>query len=216
MAHIPVPQFIGLPIAIIADEADPTALEVNAFRTDVTTFIHAPSATLAVGFPAYGYVVALPGNVAANASQANQVGRAAELRTYIQGYFNVYTQAHANFVALIAAAAVVPPAPAAPHRRAPKSNLPSAFLGKSPTEAQHFIQQCINYIAIQQFPDVETEIRFALGLCEGDAAKWANEQLIAMSALAAALPQYLTDFDDFIVEFTRRWQDPHEEEKQLD
>src|SRR5258706_12787452 len=216
MAHIPVTQFIGLPVATIANEADPTALEVNAFKTDVTTFIHATSATLTLGFPAHGYVVALPGNVAANASQANRVGRAAELRTYIQGYFNVYTQAHANFVTLIAAAAVALPAPAAPHRRAPKSNLPSEFLGKSPTEAWHFIQQCINYIAIQQFPNVETEIQFILGLCAGNAAKWANEQLIAMSALAPVLPQYLADFDDFVVEFTRRWQDPHEEEKQLD
>src|SRR5258706_11984208 len=216
MAHIPVPQFIGLPVATIANEADPTALEVNAFKTDVTTFIHATSATLTLGLPAHGYVAALPGNVAANASQANQVGRVAELRTYVQGYFNVYAQAHANFTALIASAAVALPAPAAPHRQAPKSNLPSAFLGKSPTEARHFIQQCINYIAIQQFPDVETEIRFVLGLCEGDAAKWANEQLIAMSALAPALPQYLADFDDFVVEFARRWQDPHEEEKQLD
>src|SRR5258706_15703945 len=104
MAHIPVPQFIGLPIAIIADEADPTALEVNAFRTDITTFIHTTSATLTLGFPAHGYVVALPGNEAANASQANQVARAAALRTYIQGYFNVYAKAHANFVALIATA----------------------------------------------------------------------------------------------------------------
>src|SRR5258706_3019952 len=203
MPHIPIPQFIRLPVATIADETDPTALEVNAFRTDITTFIHATSATLTLGFPAHSYVVALPGNVAANASQANWVGRAAELRTYIQGYFNVYAQAHANFVALIATAALAPPAPAAPHHRAPKSNLPSEFLGKSPMEARHFIQQCINYIAIQQFPDVETKIRFVLGLCAGDAAKWANEQLVAMSALAPVLPQYLVDFDDFVVEFAR-------------
>ena len=201
MAQIPVPQFFGLPIATIADEADPTALEVNAFRTDIATFTHATSATLNLGFPAHGYVAALPGNVAANASQANQVGQVAELRTYVQGYFNVYAQAHANFTALIASAAVAPQAPAAPHRRAPKSNLLGEFLGKSPTEAWHFIQQCINYIAIQQFPDVETEIRFALGLCAGDAAKWANEQLIAMSTLAPTLPQYLADFDNFVVEF---------------
>src|SRR5258706_2695038 len=115
----------------------------------------------------------------------------------------MYAQAHANFTALIAGATVAPPPPAAPHRQAPKSNLLSEFLGKSPTEARHFIQQCINYIAIQQFADVETEIRFVLGLCAGDAAKWANEQLVAMSALAPVLPQYLVDFDDFVVEFTR-------------
>ncbi len=201
MAHVPIPQFVGLPIATIGDEADPSALEVNAFRTDVTTFIHATSATLTLGFPAHGYVTPLPGNVAANASQANQVGQAAELHTYVQGYYNVDAQAHANFVTLIAAAAVALPAPAAPHRQAPKSNLPSEFLGKSPMEAWHFIQQCINYIAIQQFPDVETEIRFVLGLCAGNAAKWANEQLIVMTALAPALPQYLADFDGFVVEF---------------
>src|SRR5258706_1754252 len=37
-----------------------------------------------------------------------------------------------------------------------------------------------------------------------------------MSARAAALTQYLADFDYFVVEFARQWQDPHEEEKQLD
>src|SRR5258706_1258886 len=142
MAQIPVPQFFGLPIANIADEADPTAMEVNAFRTDMATFTNATAATLNLGFPAHGYVAVAPGNVAANASQANRVARLAELRTHVQGYFNVYAQAHANVHALIAGAAVAPPAPAA-HRRAPKSNLPSAFLGKSPTEARHFIQQCI-------------------------------------------------------------------------
>src|SRR5258706_16160191 len=106
MAQIPVPQFFGLPIATIADEADPTALEVNAFRTDVTTFTHATSATLNLGFPAHGYVTALPGNVAVNAAQANRVARAAELCTYVQGYFNVYAQAPPNFTPLIAGAAM--------------------------------------------------------------------------------------------------------------
>src|SRR5258706_16390582 len=102
MAQIPVPQFFGLPIANIADEADPMAVEVNAFRTDMTMFTTTTAATLNLGFPAHGYVAAAPGNVAANALQANRVGRLAELRTYVQGYFNVYAQAHANFTALIA------------------------------------------------------------------------------------------------------------------
>ena len=71
MAQIPVPQFFGLPIANVGDKADPTALEVNAFRTDVTTFTNATAATLNLGFPTHGYVAAVPGNVAANALQAN-------------------------------------------------------------------------------------------------------------------------------------------------
>jgi len=201
MAQIPIPQFFGLPITNITDEADPTALEVNAFRTDMTTFTNATTATLNLGFPAHGYVATVPGNMAANASQANQVAQLVELHTYVQGYFNIYAQAHANFSALIASAVVAPPPPAAPHHQAPKSNLLGEFMGKSPTEAWHFIQQCVNYIVIQQFPDTKTKIWFVLALCMGDSAKWAHKQLIALTVLTPAPPQYLVDFDDFVMEF---------------
>ena len=201
MATIPLPLFHPLPTAMVIDEDDPTVLEINAFRMDINQFTTAAATTLALGNPTHGFNQNIPGPPAANASQANHVTRLANLCTFVQGYYNVYSQAHANFVALIASTMIVPPPPAAPPHWAPKSNLPAEFMGKSPTEACHFIQQCSNYIAIQQFPDPETKIWFVLGLCASDAAKWSHEQLMVMSLAGVPALAHLLDFNDFVDKF---------------
>ena len=92
---------------------------------------------------------------------------------------------------------------------------PETFTGKTTTEAQHFIRQCQNYLAVQNMLDAETEIRWALALMIGDAAQWQDEKLDELAPGAPAAP-HMNDWPDFVAHFNEQWTDPHEEEKQLD
>ena len=92
---------------------------------------------------------------------------------------------------------------------------PETFTGKTTTEARHFIRQCQNYLAVQNMPDAETEIRWALALMISDAAQWRDEKLDKLAPGAPPAP-HMNDWPDFVANFNERWTDPHKEEKQLD
>ena len=216
MAGIPVPPFALLPVATITDEADPDRAEIVTFRGQASAFAGAVLPLWGVmnpGQPQPGG--ALPNNPAVGADAAARVARMVELRAYVQNIFNAYAPAHAAFTAALAAAAAPAPPPAAPAPRPPKMKTPELFTGKSTTEARHFVRQCRNYLAVQNMPDPETEIRWMLGLLTGEAAQWRDEKLDEMTA-AQPLPVHMADWDDFANHFEARWTDPHEEEKQLD
>ena len=139
------------------------------------------------------------------------------LELFSQHYFNVYAMTYGNFIAVLAAQAAQPaaPPPAPPAPRPPKMKSPEMFTGKTTTEAQHFIRQCQNYLAVQNMPDTETEIRWALALMISDAAQWRNKKLDKLAPGVPPAP-HLNDWPDFVAHFNERWTDPHEEEKQLD
>jgi len=209
-----LPNFLVLPAITITNENDPDHGEMNVARTDIATWNTQVLAQLMFLNPNHGYAGVLPANTAHNAGAPIKVARLAEFRTYMHGLFPIYALAYTTAAAALVAGAA-PPAPApAPRVRPPKTQLPTEFNGKSPTAARHFIQQCVNYIAITPFPDPETEIRWALQLLTGDAAPWRDEMLSGYQAVP--VPANLNDWDDFVTAFRAWFMDPHEADKAMD
>jgi hypothetical protein len=209
----PVPQII----AQIADEANPTLQEVNAFQAAVVRYTQDILNHLVFLNPNHGFNqrVPLPSVVASTNDEL--ILKVTQLRDHVNALFPIYGLAYMTAAQQFVAAAAAPvpaPPPAAPVARPPKTKLPSEFLGKSAASARHFVQQCCNYIQITPFPDPETEVRWVLQLCEGDTAQWRDELLSHYDDLL--VPQYLLDFDDFVRHFKARWTDPHESEKAMD
>ena len=77
---------------------------------------------------------------------------------------------------------------------------PETFTGKTTTEAWHFIWQCQNYLTIQNMPDVEMEIRWALALMIGNAAQWRDEKLNELAPGALPAP-HMNDWPNFMAHF---------------
>ena len=172
---------------------------------------------LAIANPQHGLAAAPQAALAAGVALAVRIASANALELFSQHYFNVYAMTYGQFVAVLAAQAVQPAAPPpAPHvPRPPKMKSPETFMGKTTTEAWHFIWQCQNYLAVQNMPDAETEIRWALALMIGDAAQWRDKKLDELAPGTPATP-HMNDWADFVAHFNEQWTDPHEEEKQLD
>jgi len=212
-----LPAFIAVPVAVIADEAAVTRAELTTYRTTILAWDHGTRAQLLFLNPIHGFVLPLPAAPAVNLDQDERILYLATLRQYVGGLYPIYAAAYvATANALIGAAAPPPPPPPppAPAIRPPKTQLPNQFHGKSPALARHFLQQCVNYIAIAPFPDHPTEIRWALQLLDGEAAPWRDAQLAKYQL--AAVPANLLDWDLFVDLFNARWTDPHEAEKALD
>ena len=212
-----LPAFITVPVAVVADETTVTRAELTAYRTAIVAWDAGVRAQLLFLNPIHGFVLPLPAAPAVNLDQDERILYLATLRQYVGGLYPIYAAAYvAAANALIGAAAPPPPPPLPPAAvaRPPKTQLPNQFHGKSPALARHFIQQCVNYIAIAPFPDPETEIRWALQLLDGDAAPWRDAQLAKYNL--AAVPANLLDWDLFVDLFNTRWTDPHEAEKALD
>jgi len=209
-----LPNFLVLPVLTITDENDPNHGEMNVARADIGTWNTQVLAQLMFLNPNHGYAGVLPANTTHNAGANIKMARLAEFRAYMHGLFPIYALAYMTAAATLVARAA-PPAPApAPRVRPPKTQLPTEFNGKSPTAAHHFIQQCVNYIAITPFPDPETEIRWALQLLMGDAAAWQDEMLSGYQANPVLAN--LLDWDEFVTAFTARFMDPHEADKAMD
>jgi len=210
-----LPAFIAVPIAMIADETTVTRAELTAYRVTILGWDAGVRAQLLFLNPIHGFVVPLPAAPAVNLDQDERILYLATLRQYVGGLYPIYAAAYvAAANALIGAVAPPPPPPPAPVVRPPKTQLPNQFHGKSPALARHFLQQCVNYIAIAPFPDHPTEIRWALQLLDGEAAPWRDAQLAKYQL--AAVPANLLDWDLFVDLFNARWTDPHEAEKALD
>jgi len=207
-----LPNFLTLPVLTITDENDPDHGEMNVAHADIGTWNTQVLAQLMFLNPNHGYTGVLPANTAHNASAPIKVARLAEFRAYMHGLFPIYTLAYTTAAATLVAVAA-PPAHA-PRVRPPKTQLPTEFNGKSPTAARHFIQQCVNYIAITLFPDPETEIRWALQLLTGDAAPWRDEMLSGCQAVP--VPVNLNNWDKFVTAFQARFMDPHKADKVMD
>ena len=215
--QIPIPVFHQLPVPVYADVDESTVVEITAFRDAIVRFMAAVAPLLAIANPQHGLAAAPQAAPAAGAALAARIASANALELFSQHYFNVYATTYGQFVTVLAAQAVQPAAlPAAPPApRPPKMKSPETFTGKTTTEARHFIRQCQNYLAIQNMPNAETEIRWALALMIGDAAQWRDEKLDELAPGAPAAP-HMNDWPNFVAHFNERWTDPHEEEKQLD
>ena len=214
--QIPIPVFHPLPVPTYADVDEPTVMEIIAFHNDIVRFMAAIAPLLAIANPQHGLTAAPQAAPPAGAALAVWVASANALELFSQHYFNVYATTYGQFVAVLAAQAVQPAAPPAapPVPRPPKMKSPETFTGKTTTEAWHFIRQCQNYLAVQNMPNAETEIRWALALMIGDAAQWRDEKLDELAPGAPAAP-HMNDWPDFVAHFNERWTDPHKEEKQL-
>ena len=171
---------------------------------------------LAIANPQHGLAATPQAAPVAGATVAERVAAANALEIFSQHYFNVYATTYGNFIAVLAAQAAQPaaPPPAPPVPCPPKMKSPETFMGKTTTEAQHFIRQCQNYLAVQNMPNAETEIRWALALMIGNAAQWRDEKLDELAPGALPAP-HLNNWPDFVAHFNKRWTDPHKEEKQL-
>ena len=172
--QIPIPVFHQLPVLVYANVDEPTVAEITAFCDAIVQFMATVAPLLAIANPQHGLAAAPQAAPAASAALAARLAAANALELFSQHYFNVYATTYGQFVAVLAAQAVQPaaPPPAPPVPRPPKMKSPEMFMGKTTTEARHFIWQCQNYLAIQNMPDAETEIRWALALMIGDAAQW--------------------------------------------
>ena len=157
---------------------------------------------LAIANPQHGLAATPQLAPAAGAALAVQITAANALKLFSQHYFNVYAMTYGQFVTILAAQAIQPaaPPPAPPVPRPPKMKSPETFTGKTTTEAWHFIWQCQNYLAVQNMPDAETEIRWALALMISDAAQWRDEKLDKLAPGAPAAP-HMNDWPDFVVHF---------------
>ena len=213
--QIPIPAFHLLPVPVYNDVDNPTIMEIVAFHDNIVQFMAAVAPLLAIANPQHG-LTATPQNApAARADQQTWVASANTSEIFSQHYFNVYATTYRNFIAILAAQAaqpVAPPAPPAPCP--PKMKSLESFTGKTTTEAWHFIQQCQNYLAVQNLPDAETKIRWALALMVGDAAQWCDKKLDKLAPGALPAP-HMNNWPDFVAHFNKWWTDPHKEEKQL-
>ena len=160
MAGIAIPIFQTLPVATLADATDPTIPEVIAFRTTVSTFQTATRPLVEVVNPQHGFAMAFPNNPPLGANQDARVAQLEELQEFALEWFNLYTHTYAAFTTLLVGGQAVPAVPAAPAPvpapRPPKMKSPEIFMGKSTTEARHFMRQCQNYLAVQTMADPET------------------------------------------------------------
>ncbi len=208
-----LPDFLPLPQAVIADEANPTVAEITAFRTRLDPWRTTVLANLTVLNPNHGFNLAFPKNPAAVANRAARITRLQDLRTYGLTLYPLYAAAYATFANALAAGNI-PAQPPALALLPPKTALPEKFLGKSATAARHFLQQCENYAAICPFASPGQEIRWMLQLMEGDASHWRAEQLSQYARVPP--PAHLMDRAMFEAEFKARWADPYEGEKALD
>lgn len=75
-----IPVFHPAPATAIANEADPTTLEITAFRTNIVQFTNAAGPALIIGNPQRGFALALPNNPAVSATAAVCITRLEELR----------------------------------------------------------------------------------------------------------------------------------------
>jgi hypothetical protein len=212
MALLPV--FEAQPVAVIAHEDNPTRAEIATFCTAIEAWLTTALGQLIFMNPNHGFNCALPNVLHNNAAQQTCLNRLNELRTYVSILFPIYTHAYATIARAMAAGNQPPPVPPALCPRPPKTKLPDYFSRKSQALARHFIRQCINFITINDFPDPETEVWWALQLMEGEAAHWRDEQLQKYNRVI--VPAYLHDWDLFIAHFNDRWTDPHEGEKAMD
>jgi hypothetical protein len=206
--------FEAQPVAVIAHKDNPTCAEIATFRTAVEAWLTTALGQLIFMNPNHGFNRALPNVPHNNATQQTHLDRLNELRTYVSILFPIYTHAYATIARAMAAGNQPPPVPPALCPRPPKTKLPDYFSRKSQALARHFIRQCINFITINDFPDPETEVWWALQLMEGEAAHWRDEQLQKYNRVI--VPAYLHDWDLFIAHFNDRWTDPHEGEKAMD
>jgi len=209
-----LPSFLNPPALVITDEADPDRAELQVMSNDIGTWTTQVRNQLAFLNPTHGHTAALAGVPPQNAGTDVRVARLLDWRNHMNGLFHIYAAAYAHAATTLMQGLVPPVAPPAPRVQPPKTQLPTTFNGKSPTAARHFIQQCVNYIAITLFPDPETEIRWALQLLEGDAAAWQDEMLSGYQA--NPIPNNLNDWDDFVTAFQARFMDPHEADKAMD
>ena len=208
-----LPNFLPLPQAVIADEANPTVAEITAFRTRLDLWRTTVLANLSVLNPNHGFNLAFPNNPAAAAKRAARVTRLQDLRTYGLTLSPLYAAAYAVFAKALAAGSI-PAQPPAHAPLPPKTALPEKFVGNSATAARHFLQQCENYAAICPFASPAQEIRWMLQLMEGDASNWRAEQLSRYALVPP--PAHLMDRALFEVEFKARWINSYEGEKALD
>ena len=214
--QIPIPIFHPIPVPLYNNVDNPTIMEIAAFCNNIVWFIAVVAPLLAIANPQHR-LAAAPQNVpVVGADQLTWVAATNALEIFSQHYFNVYATTYGNFVAVLAAQAAQPiaPPPALHVSHPPKMKSPETFTGKT-TEAQHFIWQCQNYLAVQNLPGPETEIRWALALMISDTAQWCDEKL---DKLAPGAPPalHMNDWPNFVTHFNKQWTDPHEEEKQLD
>jgi len=210
-----LPGFLNPPALVFTDEADPTLAELQVANTDIGTWTTQVRNQLAFLNPHHGHTTALAAVPPHNAGVDVRAARLLDYRNQMNRLFHIYAAAYANAATALMQGLVPAPAPApAPRVRPPKTQLPTTFLGKSPTAAHHFIQQCVNYIVITPFPDPETEMRWALQLLEGDMAAWRDEMLSGYQAVP--VPANLNDWDDFVMVFQAQFMDPHKANKAMD
>jgi hypothetical protein len=153
----PIPQVT----AVIADEDNPTLIEVNNFQGAIVRWEQQVMAHLTFLNPNHSFNQRVPIPSVAASTLDELLLKVTQLRAHTNMLFPIYGLAYMTAAQqfVVAAAAPLPPLPpAAPAARPPKTKLPSEFMGKSATAAHHFVQQCRNYIQITPFPDPETEV----------------------------------------------------------
>src|SRR5260370_36243943 len=101
-----IPQFNAPPLALpptttIADEADPTVAEINAFQGAVNMWAGTVASQMAFLHPTWTPGLAIPGAVVHNAGQDIQVARMISLHTYVMSIFPTYIQSHAQLMTAI-------------------------------------------------------------------------------------------------------------------
>ena len=103
-----------------------------------------------------------------------------------------------------------PPPPTLPPRPARiKAATPEKFDG-TPAKAKGFISHCENYFILSPMSDKQ-QIRFALGLMEGNAEIWTRRQLQLLRRVPQ--PAHFATWTDFVNEFNTRFVDAQEQEK---
>ena len=117
-----LPNFLPLPQAVIAEEANPTVAEITAFRTRLDLWKTTVLANLSVLNPNHGFNLAFPNNPAAAAKRAARVTRLQDLRTYGLTLFPLYATAYTIFANALAAGNIPAQSPA--RALPPKTALP--------------------------------------------------------------------------------------------